>query len=64
MEKQTHTRVRKGRFLWMEPIEQHKYLGELRTKIEAGHFYSDLVIGKIVEEIAPVFSDSSDLDSS
>ena len=50
--------IRKGQFLWMDPVQQKSYLEKLRKKIADHYFASDAIITKIVEEMAPVFSDS------
>ena len=51
------THVRKGRFLWMESDAQTRYLCDLKKRIHAGHYFSDQILSKIVEDIAPVFED-------
>ena len=52
--------IRKGRFLWADAKEQKTFLFQLKSKIEEGYYDSDKVIGKIVEELAPVFETSID----
>jgi hypothetical protein len=47
-------KIRKGRFLWMDPASQRKYLRSLGTKIKSGYYFSDIIISQIVEDIAPV----------
>jgi hypothetical protein len=54
------SRVRKGRFLWMEPSAQREYLQSISKKISSGYFYSDKVLGEIVDEIAPVINENLD----
>lgn len=51
---------RKGRFLWMENSAQHSYLMELKIKIESGYYFSESIISKIVEDLAPVMADTID----
>jgi len=54
------SKVRKGRFLWMEPPAQREYLQTLTRKISTGYYYSDKIIAEIVDEIAPIIDDSLD----
>jgi hypothetical protein len=54
------SKVRKGRFMWMEPPAQREYLQTLSKKISSGYFYSDKIITEIVEDIAPIIDDSLD----
>ncbi|MBD3393170.1 MAG: hypothetical protein GF418_13665 [Chitinivibrionales bacterium] len=50
--------IRKGQFLWKEEGEQKQYLKSLTQKISEGYYFSDTVLGEIVEELAPAFSDN------
>lgn len=56
--------IRKGRFLWMDPDTQNRYLLQLRQKIKAGYFHSEDILDRVVEEIAPAINDSVDRDLS
>jgi hypothetical protein len=49
--------IRRGQFLWREESERNKYLAKLSRRIASGYYSSDKVISKVVEELAPVFSD-------
>jgi hypothetical protein len=49
--------IRKGQFLWKEDDERRAYVDDISRKISSGYYYSDKVIGEIVDELAPVFSD-------
>ncbi|MBN1984124.1 MAG: hypothetical protein JW795_21520 [Chitinivibrionales bacterium] len=53
--------LRQGKFQWMDEDSKQKYIEELKKKISDGYFYSERVIGKLVEELAPVFSDSVEI---
>ena len=56
--------VRKGRFLWLDEPTKKRYLNRLKRKIEDGYFFSDIIIGRIVEEIAPAVEDALDREIS
>jgi hypothetical protein len=47
----------KGRFLWMDPLEQKKFLEILRTRIDSGYYYSDSILTKVADELTPVLSE-------
>lgn len=47
--------VRKGQFLWKEENEQRSYVEELVKKITSGYYFSEKILGDIVDELAPVF---------
>lgn len=49
--------VRKGRFLWLEDPARKRYVEKLIRKIENGYFFSERVMSKIVDEIAPTFNE-------
>ena len=51
-----------GRFLWMDEKAKKRYLSELQRKIGEGYFSSEQILVKIVDEMAPVFSDYIDGD--
>ncbi|MBD3322788.1 MAG: hypothetical protein GF350_16940 [Chitinivibrionales bacterium] len=54
--------IRKGRFLWRDPDSQEKFLSQLMTRVRNGYYNSDRVLQSVVDEIAPVFSDSMQSD--
>jgi hypothetical protein len=56
--------IRSGRFLWMDEHSKRQYLAVLNKKIIEGYFTSERILSKIVEEIAPVFSEHLDNDVS
>ncbi len=49
--------VRKGRFLWMESDAQRRYVTDLKSRIHNRTFFTEQILQKIVDEIAPVFDD-------
>lgn len=50
--------IRQGQFLWKDESGQKKYLQSLKRKISEGFYFSDKVISRVVEELAPVFHDN------
>ena len=50
--------IRQGQFLWMDSECKENYLKNLKQKISDGFYFSDRVISKIVEEIAPALEDT------
>ena len=52
------SKVRQGRFLWMDEEDRHRYISDLKEKIARGYYFSDTILGKVVEEIAPVIDES------
>ena len=58
----TSNGVRKGRFLWMNTEDQDRYLSELTNRIASDFYFSDQVMSKIVDDLAPVFCDSADAE--
>ena len=52
--------LRQGQFLWREKDAQAEYVTRLKLKIANGFYFSDKVIGRIVDDMAPVFSEDSD----
>ncbi|KMQ52648.1 hypothetical protein CHISP_0417 [Chitinispirillum alkaliphilum] len=62
MKQNSSGNIRKGRFLWMDSEDQNKYLSELTRKITSDFFCSDQVLSKIVEDLAPVFCDCSEIE--
>jgi hypothetical protein len=48
---------RRGQFLWMEPTARSRYVENLKKKITEGYYYSDNVVSKVVEEIAPILDE-------
>jgi len=58
------SKIRKGRFLWLEDQEQQKYLQFLRKRIKNGYFFSESIIAAIVDEMAPVIEDAVSRETS
>lgn len=58
MEAKVNNSSRRGQFLWMENSAQEKYVDQLKEKIKNGHYFSEQIITKIVEELAPVMADT------
>jgi hypothetical protein len=52
--------VRKGRFLWMESGERDRFVSDLKFKISQGYYYSEMIFGKIAEDLAPVMAEAVD----
>jgi hypothetical protein len=50
--------VRKGRFLWMESSERDRFVSDLKFKIDKGYYYSEVIFGKIAEDLAPVMAEA------
>ena len=50
--------VRKGRFLWMDRAEKERFIRDIKSKIEQGYYYSDLIFNKVADELAPVMADT------
>lgn len=49
--------IKKGQFLWKDELSKQKYLNSLKKKIAEGFYFSDKVISRVVEEIAPAFDE-------
>jgi len=58
MQYRDDTKAPKGRFLWRDTKYQHCYVQELKQKISIGFFYSDEVLQKIVDQLAPAINES------
>ena len=58
----TPSGVRKGKFQWMNEESKQRFLEQLSERIAAGYYFSDPIIAKVVDEIAPVIEDSIDDD--
>jgi hypothetical protein len=58
MGKSTSVIAPKGQFLWMEQTDRECYISTLKNKIAEGYYYSESIISKIVEELAPVIADT------
>ena len=56
------SKIRLGRFLWMDEKARMRYLAALKKKIAEGYFSSDQIIVRLVDEMAPVFNDFLDND--
>jgi len=53
---------RQGRFLWMPESSRRDYLASLRRKIEEGYFFSEPILSRLAEDLAPAYSDSINAD--
>jgi hypothetical protein len=54
--------VRQGRFLWMSETAQRDYLVTLKQKISEGFFFSEAILSKISEDLAPTYVEASGPD--
>ena len=54
--------VRQGRFLWMSDTAQHDYLATLKRKISEGYFFSEAILSRIAEDLAPMYAETSGPD--
>jgi hypothetical protein len=54
--------IRRGRFLWLPEPARKDYLRSLSDKISRGYFTSESILAQIVDDLAPVFADSSARD--
>ncbi|NLD99628.1 MAG: hypothetical protein GX640_07115 [Fibrobacter sp.] len=54
----SYSHSRRGQFLWMNGPDKERYLRCLKKKISEGYFNSELILNKIVEEIAPVLAET------
>lgn len=50
--------IKRGRFLWMESSAKEEYVASLKKKIESGYYFSESILVKIVDELAPVMSET------
>ncbi|NLL14731.1 MAG: hypothetical protein GX267_15110 [Fibrobacter sp.] len=57
MKDTVHNSIKKGRFLWMESPAKEKYVASLKKKVESGYYFSELILTKIVDELAPIISE-------
>jgi hypothetical protein len=48
---------RKGQFLWMDPPARNNYLQNLKAKISEDYFFSESVLSKIVDDLAPIIDE-------
>ena len=55
--------IRTGRVLWMDEKSRNNYLSALAKKISEGYFSSEMILAKVVDEIAPVFDDAIRFDA-
>jgi hypothetical protein len=55
--------MKTGRFLWMDTNSKKLYLEALNKKIVEGYFFSEQILSKIVDDMAPVFNDHIETDS-
>lgn len=48
----------KGRFLHLNENAQREYIENIYRKIEDNYYFSDMIVWKIVEELAPVLGET------
>ncbi len=58
MKDTVYNSIKRGRFLWMESSAKEEYIASLKKKIESGYFFSEPILAKIVDELAPVMSET------
>lgn len=58
MKDSVHNSSKRGRFLWMESSAKEEYIASLKKKIESGYYFSESILVKIVDELAPVISET------
>jgi hypothetical protein len=56
------TAIRKGRFLWMDESSRKSYIEALNRKIAEGYFFSDTILTKVVDDLAPIMGEAVDND--
>jgi len=49
--------VRKGQFLWMDENSRKTYLEALNRRISEGYYYSEKILSKVVEDLAPMMGE-------
>ena len=54
--------VRQGRFLWIAENLRSDYLAALCKKISDGYYFSDPILSRIAEDLAPVYADAASND--
>jgi hypothetical protein len=54
--------IRKGKFLWLQDSARNRYLETISRKITEGFYFSENVISRIVDEIAPTFGEVMEQD--
>jgi hypothetical protein len=47
----------------MDEKSRKSYLSKLAKKISEGYFYSETILSKVVDELAPVFDDTVSYDA-
>ncbi|HEX2957578.1 MAG TPA: hypothetical protein VHO70_12145 [Chitinispirillaceae bacterium] len=50
--------ARKGRFLWMESKAREEFMTLLKQRIESGYYFSESILAKIVDELAPIMAET------
>ncbi len=58
MKDTVHNSIRKGRFLWMEGQAKEEYILSIKRRIESGYYFSESILVKIVDELAPVMAEA------
>jgi hypothetical protein len=56
--------IKTGRFLWMNEKSRKQYLTALQKKISEGYYCSENTLAKVVEELAPIFNENVNYDTS
>jgi|GEM_PF-1409632 len=52
--------IRKGQFLWMDPLSRDSYIKKLKSRISDGYYNSDNILSRVVDELASVMAESVD----
>jgi hypothetical protein len=60
--RKTPSNIRQGRFLWMSETAQRDYLVSLKQKIGEGYFFSDSILSKLADDLAPMYAETSGPD--
>jgi hypothetical protein len=55
--------IRQGQFLWMDERTKREYLSILKQRISDGYYFSERVISRIVDELAPVINETVERDA-
>lgn len=50
--------MRQGKFLWMNEQSKKNYISLVKKRIADGYYFSEKIIIRIVDDIAPVFDDT------
>jgi len=55
--------VRQGRFFGMDDDTKKKYISMIKRRITDGYYFSEKILTYVVDEIAPVLSESIEDDT-